>query len=86
MGQAAYNAGAGNIRKALNAAEIFGERSWDSVALALPAITGHANAKQTTDYVLLIAAWYARLTDRAPSTVVIVCAWQGHAGGCGAKP
>lgn len=79
MAQAAYNAGAGNIRKALR---IAATPNWPATAAALPAITGRINAKQTTDYVRLIAQWRARLGD-APPRAVIVCAWIGHRGGCG---
>jgi soluble lytic murein transglycosylase-like protein len=76
--QGAYNAGAGNIRKALRAGS---GKSWSAIAAALPKITGMSNAKQTTDYVRLIAQWRRQLGD-APAAAVIVCAWTDHRGGC----
>lgn len=53
---ASYNAGAGWIRKAARAC---GGSSWSITAPCLAAITGRANARQTTDYVRRIQTWSA---------------------------
>lgn len=58
MAQAGYNAGAGNVRKARVLCQSF---TWDATAPCFPAVTGTANAKQTTDYVRLIAKWKAQI-------------------------
>jgi hypothetical protein len=54
MSLASYNAGAGWIIKAVNAC---GASSWATTAPCLERFTGTANARQTTDYVRLIAKW-----------------------------
>jgi soluble lytic murein transglycosylase-like protein len=58
MAQASYNAGAGWIIKAVNAC---GATSWATASPCLERFTGPANAKQTSDYVRLIAKWRERL-------------------------
>ena len=58
---ASYNAGPGNIDKAWNRARARGlEGLWRDVAGELPAITGEANARQTTGYVAKILPRYER--------------------------
>ena len=58
---ASYNAGPGNIDKAWNRARDRGlEGLWRDVAGELPAITGEANARQTTGYVAKILPRYER--------------------------
>ena len=56
---ASYNAGAGNIIKAQNAAQAAGWCTdlWECVARALPGITGH-HSKETTGYVARIRKYY----------------------------
>ena len=57
LGQASYNAGAGNIRKAQR---LCGDPlSYSQIIACLPAVTGPANARQTTEYVTRIAKWRA---------------------------
>jgi soluble lytic murein transglycosylase-like protein len=79
MAQAAYNAGAGSLRKAVKACAA---DSWSGAAACLPAITGKANARQTTDYVAKIARWHAELSA-LPAAILIPCQWTLHRGGCG---
>lgn len=57
MSQAAYNAGAGNIRKALR---LCPGQSWSVVARCLPAVTGK-HAQETITYVDRIAEWQRQL-------------------------
>jgi soluble lytic murein transglycosylase-like protein len=66
-----YNAGTGNILKAQ--ALCRDARDWAAIAPCLPAVTGAANAKQTTDYGRRIGAWWIELQG---------CRWTGHRGGC----
>ena len=54
MAQASYNAGAGWIRKAARACDAL---TWEAASACLAQFTGAANAKQTRDYVALIARW-----------------------------
>jgi soluble lytic murein transglycosylase-like protein len=68
-----YNAGTGNILKAQ--ALCHDARDWAAIAPCLAAVTGAANAKQTTDYGRLIARWR---NDLRPG-----CIWTQHRGGCG---
>ncbi len=77
--QGAYNAGGGNIRKAVVLAKA---KSWAATAIALPQVTGKANARQTTDYVTRIGNWHRQLLN-LPPWVTNPCAWSGHRGGCG---
>ena len=59
LGQASYNAGAGNIRKAQR---LCGDPlSYSQIIACLPAVTGPANARQTTEYVSRIAKWRAMM-------------------------
>ena len=59
LGLASYNAGAGTIL--LAQALCADARLWPAIAPCLPAVSGAANAKQTADYVRLIAHWRALL-------------------------
>ena len=59
LGLASYNAGAGTILKAQ--ALCADARLWRAIAPCLAAVSGPANARQTTDYVRLIAKWRARM-------------------------
>lgn len=54
MSLASYNAGQGWIMRARAACSAL---TWEATAPCLAALTGPANAKQTTDYVRLIAKW-----------------------------
>lgn len=54
MAQAAYNAGAGNIRKALRLCP--GAPAWSTVVPCLPLVTGD-HARETLTYVSRIAQW-----------------------------
>jgi soluble lytic murein transglycosylase-like protein len=54
LAQAAYNAGAGNIRKALR--RCGGVATWSNAAACLPAVTGK-HARETLTYVDRIARW-----------------------------
>jgi soluble lytic murein transglycosylase-like protein len=55
LGLASYNAGAGTVLKAQGQC---GDRKlWAEIAPCLVAVSGAANAKQTTDYVRNIAKW-----------------------------
>jgi len=54
LAQASYNAGMGNI---LAAQKLCSGHLWSEIAPCLQAVTGTQNAKQTTDYVRLIARW-----------------------------
>jgi soluble lytic murein transglycosylase-like protein len=55
LGLASYNAGAGTILRAQAACG--DARPWAAIAPCLVRVSGAANAKQTTDYVRLIARW-----------------------------
>ncbi len=55
LGLASYNAGAGTILKAQE--HCANARLWPAVAPCLVAVSGPANARQTTDYVRRIARW-----------------------------
>jgi soluble lytic murein transglycosylase-like protein len=59
LGLASYNAGAGTILKAQ--ARCADARLWPAIAPCLASVSGAANAKQTTDYVRLIAKWRAMM-------------------------
>jgi soluble lytic murein transglycosylase-like protein len=54
MALASYNAGAGWIMRARAACSAL---TWAATAPCLVVLTGPANARQTTDYVRLIAKW-----------------------------
>lgn len=54
-----YNAGAGNILAAQRLCH--DARLWPDIAPCLPAVTGPANAQQTTDYPVKIAQWHAMM-------------------------
>jgi soluble lytic murein transglycosylase-like protein len=72
LGHASYNAGPGSI---LASQAACGDALlWLDIAPCLPAVTGAANARQTTDYVRNIGRW--RIAMAAP------CRWTGHIGGC----
>jgi soluble lytic murein transglycosylase-like protein len=59
LGLASYNAGAGTI---LQAQALCGNaRLWPTIAPCLAAVSGPANARQTTDYVRLIAKWHGMM-------------------------
>jgi hypothetical protein len=60
MAQASYNAGAGWIMRARSACTAL---TWAETAACLPSFTGAANAKQTRDYVRLIARWRAQMRE-----------------------
>jgi membrane-bound lytic murein transglycosylase F len=60
MAQASYNAGAGWIMKARARCAA---RTWAATAPCLASFTGRANARQTTDYVRLIARWRTMMMD-----------------------
>jgi hypothetical protein len=47
---------------------------WRDIAPCLPAVTGVANAKQTTDYGMRIG--------RRRIAMAVPCRWAGHIGGC----
>ena len=55
LGLASYNAGAGTILRAQ--ALCSDARLWPQIAPCLVSVSGAANAKQTIDYVRLIARW-----------------------------
>jgi soluble lytic murein transglycosylase-like protein len=74
LGLASYNAGLGNILKAQ--ALCNDARLWSDISTCLLLVTGKANAKQTKDYVRLIARWRSTMGDA-------LCPWSGHRGGCG---
>lgn len=57
LGQASYNAGAGNLRKAQRRCGMASRYSM--IVACLAGVTGPANARQTTDYVDRIAKWRA---------------------------
>lgn len=78
MAQASYNAGAGNLRKAMRACSA---TSWAGVAVCLPQITGK-HAKETTDYVTRIAKTRRDL-GALPPWLDVPCTWTDHRGGCG---
>jgi len=59
LGLASYNAGAGTILRAQ--ASCSDARLWAAIVPCLPQVSGVANARQTTDYVRLIAKWRAML-------------------------
>lgn len=59
LAQAAYNAGAGNIRKAQRRCGM--ASTYGGVIDCLASVTGPANARQTTDYVDRIAKWRAMM-------------------------
>ena len=72
LGLASYNAGPGSI---IAAQSRCGDALlWPQIAPCLPAVTGAANAKQTTDYGIRIGRW--RIAMASP------CRWTGHIGGC----
>ena len=55
LGLASYNAGVGTI---LQAQELCANaRLWRAIAPCLPSVSGATNARETTDYVRLIARW-----------------------------
>ena len=56
LAQASYNAGFGNILEAQKKAG--GVNDYASIIEKLPMVTGTANAKQTTDYVVRIEQYY----------------------------
>lgn len=58
MAQAAYNAGAGNIRKALRLCA--GALTWASVSPCLPTVTGR-HAAETQTYVARIEMWQQQM-------------------------
>jgi soluble lytic murein transglycosylase-like protein len=60
LAQASYNAGMGHI---LAAQKLCSGRLWTEIAPCLQAVTGSANAKQTTDYVARIARWRSRMGE-----------------------
>ena len=72
LGLVSYNAGPGSILAAQ--AQCGEARLWPEIAPCLPAVTGAANAKQTTDYARRIGHW--RIAMARP------CRWSGHIGGC----
>jgi len=72
LGLASYNAGAGSILEAQ--AQCADARLWPEIAPCLPAVTGAANARQTTDYGMRIGRW--RIAMAVP------CRWSSHIGGC----
>jgi len=72
LGLASYNAGPGSILEAQVRCE--DARLWPGIAPCLPAVTGAANATQTTDYTRRIGRW--RIAMATP------CRWSGHIGGC----
>lgn len=80
LGLASYNAGLGNILKAQEACG--NARLWVPISRCMFMITGKSNAKQTTDYVRLIARWRSTMGEAA-LPVAIECTWTGHRGGCG---
>ena len=66
MAQAAYNAGAGNIRRALRLCATGGDEArWARVALCLSDVTGD-HAAETITYVARIAQWQRMLEGRGP--------------------
>ncbi|MET1028442.1 MAG: transglycosylase SLT domain-containing protein [Dongiaceae bacterium] len=68
MAQAAYNAGAGNIRRALRlCAASEATTRWARVALCLPDVTG-AHAAETITYVARIAQWQRLMEGRGLMT------------------
>ncbi|HVZ01909.1 MAG TPA: transglycosylase SLT domain-containing protein [Dongiaceae bacterium] len=71
LGLASYNAGPGSILAAQAACG--GARLWPGIASCLAAVTGAANARQTTDYVRNIGRWRMAIKG---------CRWRGHRGGC----
>lgn len=59
IAQASYNSGTGNILKAQRLCN--DALLWADISPCLPQVTGPANAKQTTDYVRMIAHWRTML-------------------------
>ena len=53
-----YNAGGGNIRRAVRACNA---TTWEQTIVCLPDITGEAFSQQTTDYVTRIWKWFAMM-------------------------
>jgi membrane-bound lytic murein transglycosylase MltF len=86
LAQAQYNAGTGNI---LAAQKRCGDALlWSDIAPCLAGVTGPRNAKETTDYVRLTAAWAKKIAAaealRVPVSMIAArCDWTGHRGGCG---
>lgn len=58
MAEAAYNAGPGNVRKALRLAP---EKTYASMIATLAAVTGKANQFQTSEYTKRITLWTTRM-------------------------
>jgi hypothetical protein len=61
LGLASYNAGAGTILQAQ--AHCADARLWSAIALCLSSVSGPANARQTIDYVRLIAKWHGMMEE-----------------------
>lgn len=59
LAKASYNAGAGNIRKAQR--RCGNPSTYGQIVACLAAVTGPANARQTTEYVTRIAKWRAMM-------------------------
>ena len=59
LGWAGYNAGAGHIIKAQKRCN--NGINWPEIAPCLSSITGHTNAGETINYVILIPQWYRSL-------------------------
>lgn len=62
LGQAAYNAGMGNILKAQKACG--DARLWEHIAPCLVQVTGEKNAAETQGYVRNIAKWHRQMEGR----------------------
>ena len=60
---ASYNAGLGNIRKSYRWCQMPDE--WAPASACLPAVTGKANAQQTTTYVTRIWRWWQMMESGA---------------------
>lgn len=59
LGLCSYNAGLGNCRRAARGCN--DQSRWEAIAPCLRAVTGAANARQTTQYVVLIRRWFAAM-------------------------
>lgn len=79
MAQGGYNAGAGNIRKALRLCK---GTSWATTAPCLVQVTGKHSA-ETITYVKRIDRWYKQLLLIPVRVAIVICPWKGHRGGCG---
>lgn len=62
LAQASFNAGIGSLLKAQSLCD--GNLDYAAIVPCLPDVTGQSNAKQTTDYVTMIAKWRALMVGK----------------------